>query len=332
MNRQERDPIEERLERIYRERLRFTETFSDQEIYCLCMRPQNRAVLAKLAATYKSAILKFDFRTGWDETVHKLGRKKIFEGAAQVGKSLVNVDVAVDVDTQEMFANALTRNVVELVMDRTIKDYHPRFREALWRNMAMNDCKLRVLRVLDCYCSNDTLVLPMLRYAPNNWTLRELYLKEVYWTPEFDDAISEYLKATNNLRKLRFEHPSFPSAHRFVFSSALFLAALGLNQSLEEISFFPEWAYTGSESLKQAEFIIMMKCQRRQLGSRLLGTVTAETFLAALQEVDRNCLFEFLRHNEFNLQATLQRHARHGDEHEQEDTATVAIDKQKTNW
>ena len=139
--------------------------------------------------------------------------------------------------------------------------------------------------------------------------LARSYLVRVEWTPALYESLSVYLLWENNhLRKLSWRLPN-EELCRSVSSAAILAALDRPEQQLEDfcidgcfvkLNFDQKW-------LEKVYFIVRLNCQRRRHGPRLSTIATAEQLVEALQEIDRDYLVEFLRRNEFNVPALLQK-------------------------
>jgi hypothetical protein len=216
--------------------------------------------------------------------------------------------------TEEMVARALT-NLLELHIYCSSplwssRDSCARFLGALGRFMSEPSCNLRVLK-FSCLSPRafnidwDTHLLLMQGALPG-WKLQELEFSLVEWTPTLVKVISAFLRETKHLRKLSIHCICRPSVNM----PAEFIAALDRpDHSLEELSFGDESERAlVSEWWLLFHFIMKLNNQRRLHGRRLSEIGTAKQFVAALQEVDHECLIEFMRRNEFNLPELFQKY------------------------
>ena len=205
--------------------------------------------------------------------------------------------------TEELMAESLT--YVDELRLKDVDFERPKFFESLGRNMGRWDCKLQAIAVIGSYepaQSFNLAICSLLRHA-HDWKLQKLCLHNLEWTTDFDEAISAYLRTNNDLRTLSWSLPEYRRGGA-IASDAILGALDRPGLLLEELTLLGRF---DEEWLAKVNFIIKLNSQRRRHGLRLSRTTTAGQLAMELQEVDGDCLFEFLRRNEFNLQVVLRK-------------------------
>jgi hypothetical protein len=167
-------------------------------------------------------------------------------------------------------------------------------------------------------CSRSEDLVRMLEDS-DGWRLRELTLSLSNWTDAFDKAISKYVRTNTYLRKLSFAVSEDFDMRATASQRFIHAVASGRARRLEEVVFMRDEKEDELTSswCKDLLPILYLNRQRNVLRPKLKAATLARTGNAfrlglseALEALELEGLFAFLRSDELQLMSRLQRHGR----------------------